>query len=68
MICNKPEDFAKLIKEKIFQHKLNLMPGVMPLVDYFIWVDITKGNKKIYNLILIMPRAQMSLNELLKNK
>jgi hypothetical protein len=43
MKCEKPEDFAKLLKEKIFQHKLNLMPGVMPLADFFIWEDITKG-------------------------
>jgi serine/threonine protein kinase len=41
------------------------MPGVMPLVDFFIWVETTKGNKKTYNLVLMMPRAQMSLNELL---
>jgi hypothetical protein len=62
MQCHKPEDFAKLLKEKVFQHKLNLMPGVMPLVDFFVWVEIAKGNKKTYNLILMMPRAQMTLN------
>jgi hypothetical protein len=68
MQCQKKEDFTKLLKEKIFQYKLKLMPGVMQLVDYYIWVDISKANKKTYNLIIIMPRAQMSLNELLNKK
>ncbi len=68
MRCDKPEDFTKLLKEKVIHNKLYLMYGVMPLVEFFIWVDIAKGNKKTYNLILMMPRAQMSLNDLLKKK
>ncbi len=44
MKCDSIEWFSKLLKEKIYQNKLNLMPGVMQLVEYFIWIDITKGN------------------------
>ncbi len=43
------------------------MPCVMQLFDFYIWVDELKGNLKIYNLILVMPLAQMSLEDLLKN-
>ena len=66
MQCYNTEDFARLLRENVLQHKLDPIPGVIPLLEFFIWV--TKGDKKTYNLILIMPRAQMSLNELLKKK
>jgi hypothetical protein len=37
----------------------------MQLLDVYIWADL-KEMKDMYNLVLVMPKAQMNLNEILK--
>ncbi len=40
----------------------------MPLVDYYVWIDELKLETKQYNLMLVMIKAQRSLNNLLQDK
>ncbi len=39
----------------------------MPLVEYYVWVETSKSKIKQYYLMLVMKRAQQSLNDLLEN-
>jgi hypothetical protein len=51
-------DFQKLLNEKVLHKKLAVIPCVMPLVDYYVWIETSaQSKKKSYHLMLVMIMA-----------